>query len=159
MKKGILVLLVGLLAGVVAFCAMRWQKDGHHHSRDGIALDFMPELEWLKRDLQLTDEQFSKVRELHIAYRPGCAEMCRRIAEAHEKMEAISTANREITPEYKAALREHAEIHVEGQEAMLKHLYRTAATLNPPQAERYLKTMLPFALDFTHSESGTLHGQ
>ena len=159
MKKGFLVLLVGLLAGMLAYCAMRRQKEEHHHSSEGIALDSMPELKWLKRDLALTAEQLSKVRELHVAYRPACAEMCRRIAAAHEKMEGISKSNREITPEYKDALRAHAEIHMECQEAMLQHLYRTAATLNPPQAERYLKTMLPFALDFTHSESGTLHAQ
>ena len=113
----------------------------------------------MKKDLELSEEQFSKVRELHMAYSPGCAEMCRRIAEAHKKIEAFATSTREITPEYKAALREHADIHVECQEAMLKHLYRTAATLNPQQAERYLKTMLPFAMDFTHSESGTFHVQ
>ena len=159
MKKGILVLLAGLLAGTVAFCAMRWHNERHRHASAGIVLDAMPELEWLKRDLELNDEQFSKVRELHLAYRPECTEMCRRIAGAHEKTEAISKANREITPEFKTALQDHADIHVKCQEAMLKHLYRTAATLNPPQAERYLKTMLPFALDFTHSESGTLHGQ
>ena len=156
MKKGLLVFMVALLAGMVAFCAVRWQKAGHHHSGKETAL---PELVWLKKDLELSEEQFSKVRELHLAYSPGCAEMCRRIAEAHKKIEAFATSTREITPEYKAALREHADIHVECQEAMLKHLYRTAATLNPQQAERYLKTMLPFAMDFTHSESGNLHVQ
>ena len=159
MKKGVLVLIAAILAGAVAFCVMRWQKVGHHHTGRGIALDTMPELVWLKRDLELTEEQFVKVRELHMGYRPACAEMCRRIAQAHEKIEALSKSTKEITPEYKAALRKHAEIHVEGQEAMLRHLYQTAGTLNAHQAERYLKTMLPFALDFTHSESGDLHAK
>ena len=159
MKKGVLVFMVALLAGMVAFCAVRWQKAGHHHTGKGIAVNSMPELVWLKQDLELSEEQFSRVRELHVAYSPGCAEMCRRIAEAHKKIEAFAASTREITPEYKAALREHADIHVECQEAMLKHLYQTAATLNPQQAERYLKTMLPFAMDFTHSESGTFHVQ
>ena len=159
MKKGLLVFMVALVAGMVAFCAVRWQKTGHHHSGNGIALGSLPELVWLKEDLELSEEQFSKVRELHMAYSPGCAEMCRRIAEAHKKIEAFATSTREITPEYKAALRQHADIHVECQEAMLKHLYQTAAALNPQQAERYLKTMLPFAMDFTHSESGTFHVQ
>ena len=42
---------------------------------------------------------------------------------------------------------------------MLNHLYETAATLSPEQSRRYLETMLPYALDFTHSESGTLHAR
>lgn len=159
MKKGLLVLLMAVLAGAAVFFATRWNKGAgrpHPHSQDqGLAMDAMPELEWLKRDLQLTDVQFAKVRELHLAYRPKCAEMCRRIAEAHQKIDGIAAASQRLTPEYKAALREHAEVHLECQEEMLKHLHETAATLNPGQKERYLKTMLPFALDFSNSEPGT----
>ena len=157
MKKGLLILLVALMAGVAAFCAVRWRSASGHQHPSGVALDAMPELEWLKNDLGLSETQFAKVRELHTAYRPRCVEMCRRIAAAHEKMEAVAAANRELTPEYRAALREHAAVHVECQEEMLKHLYATAATLNKEQAERCLKTTLPFALDFTHSETGTIH--
>jgi hypothetical protein len=157
MRNGLLVLAGALLAGMAAFWAMRWIEEAGHAHGPTLTIDAMPELEWLKRDLELTDEQFVKVRDLHMRYRPKCAEMCRRIAEAHEKMEAIAAASREITPEYKSVLREHAEIHLESQEAMLKHLYETAAAVNQRQAERYLKTMLPFALDFTHSEPRNLH--
>lgn len=159
MTKGLLVVIVALLAGLATFYAVHGHKGGSHHDNGGIVLDAMPELEWLKSDLNLSEAQFAKVRALHVAYRPQCAEMCRRIAEAHEKIERIAAASKQITPEYKAALKEHADIHVECQEAMLKHLYETAATLNKEQAEQYLKTMLPFALDFSHSEAGTLHAR
>ena len=160
MKKGLILLLVAVIAGMAAFCAMRWHKGGEdHHHASGAGLDAMPELEWLKTELQLSDEQFAKVKELHVAYRPKCVEMCRRISEAHEKIESLATAHREITPEYQAALKEHADIHVECQQEMLKHLYQTAATLREDQAKRYLDAMLPFALDFSHSESGNLHAR
>lgn len=157
MKRGALVLAVGLLAGLGAFYGLRWQRHQEHTQHTGVALDALPELAWLQRDLGLTNTQFEKVSELHRGYRPKCVEMCRRISEAHEKIESFATSTRIISPEYKAALKEHADIHAECQEAMLRHLYETAATLNPEQAERYLKTMLPFALDFSHSESGDLH--
>ena len=157
MKRGALVLAVALLAGLGAFYGLRWQRNHEHTKHTGVALDALPELTWLQSDLGLTDTQFAKVKELHRSYRPKCVEMCRRIAEAHEKIESFATASKTISPEYQAALKEHADIHVECQEAMLRHLYETAATLNPEQAERYLKTMLPFALDFSHSESGNLH--
>ena len=138
---------------------MRWHKGAEFSQGEGIALDAMPELTWLKSELSLSEEQFVKVRDLHAAYRPTCAEMCRRISEAHEKIEGFASGHQVITPEYKAALNEHAAIHVECQEAMLKHLYETAATLSPEQSKRYLETMLSFALDFTHSESGALHAR
>lgn len=159
MKKGLLILLIALVAGVAAFCAARWHSASRHQHHSGVALDAMPELEWLRKDLNLSEDQYLKVRELHTVYRPKCVEMCRRIAEAHEKIEEIAKANNKLTLEYRAALREHADIHVECQEEMLNHLYTTAATLNKEQAERYLKTTLPFALDFTHSESGTIHAR
>ena len=157
MKRGGLVLFAALVAGIGTFCGLRWQRGMAQGQHSGIALDSMPELAWLQRELGLSEAQLITVRALHLAYRPKCVEMCRRIAVAHEKIEAMAPATRVISPEFHAALREHADLHVECQESMLRHLYETAATLNPGQAERYLKSMLPFALDFSHSEPGNLH--
>jgi hypothetical protein len=159
MKKGVLLLLVAMVAGMTAFCVMRWHKGEGHSHHSGVALDAMPELAWLRTELKLSDEQFAKVKELHAAYRPKCVEMCRRISEAHERIETLASANHVITPDYRAALKEHADIHLECQEAMLKHLYETAGTLREDQAKRYLEAVLPFALDFSHSESGKLHAR
>ena len=157
MKKGILVLFAALFAGVAAFFAMRWHMAEEHHHGSRTMLDAMPELEWLKRDLHLTDDQFSKVSDLHALYRPKCAEMCRRIEEAHKQMDDLALSTKGMTPELQAALKAHADLHLECQEAMLQHLYRTAAALNQAQAQQYLKSMLPFALDFSHSEPTTRH--
>ena len=152
MKKGLLVLAAALLAGIASFYATRWHVAGGHHHGGRTMMDAMPELEWLKRDLRLSEAQFAKVKELHAAYRPKCTEMCQRIAEAHEKMQSLALAGGEMTPGLQAALKEHADLHLECQQTMLQHLYRTAATLDEAQAQQYLKTMLPFALDFSHSE-------
>lgn len=156
MKKGLIFLAVALLAGGMAFCFMRSRKIAE---RQGSLLDSMPELAWVRTDLKLTDEQFTKVSDLHVGYRPKCMEMCRAISEAHEKIERMAGKSREFSPELEAALREHAEIHVQCQAAMLKHIYQTAAAMDEKQASRYLETMLPFALDFSHSESGNLHSR
>ncbi|MFN0129980.1 MAG: Spy/CpxP family protein refolding chaperone [Verrucomicrobiales bacterium] len=150
------ILLAALAAGLVAFGVMRWHKAAGHSHGHGVALHAMPELSWLRDELNLSEEQFIKVRDLHAAYRPKCVELCRRISEAHKKIESFASSHRVITPDYKAALDEHATIHVECQEAMLNHLYETAGMLTPEQSKRYLETMLPFALDFTPSELGTL---
>ncbi len=70
MKRGGLVLLLALLAGLAAFYGLRWQRDRAERHHSGIALDSMPELTWLRSDLGLSEVQFMKVRELHLAYRP-----------------------------------------------------------------------------------------
>lgn len=154
MKKAIFILAAALLAGVISFCIMRSRMIAHSR---GNLLDSMPELAWVRTDLKLTDMQFAKVSDFHAAYRPKCVEMCHRISDAHEKMEELTRKGRMVTPELEAAIREHAVIHAECQQAMLKHLYETAAVLDEKQAARYLETMIPFALDFTLSESGNLH--
>ena len=87
MKKSVGILFFALAAGLIAFCAMRWHKAAEFPHGEGIALDAMPELTWLRKELNLSEAQFVKVRDLHAAYRPKCTEMCRRISEAHEKIE------------------------------------------------------------------------
>ena len=104
MNRGFLVLGGAVLAGLLAFGAMRWEKERGLHHGGSLFLDAMPELEWLKKDLRLTDEQFAKVRALHVAYRPKCGEMCGRIAKAHSVLESVAARNRQLTPEFEAAL-------------------------------------------------------
>jgi Spy/CpxP family protein refolding chaperone len=154
MKKARYLLLLFFLAGVAAFSVVHLQKKAAQ--RKGMLLDNMPELAWVRSALKLTDRQFAEISELHAAYRPKCEEMCRRIAEAHEKLHRLAEKEHVATDELNAAIREHANIHAECQETMLRHLYQTAGTLEPQQAEKYLKTMLPYALDFNHGEPEAL---
>ncbi len=151
MKRALILLAVALIAGVAAFCFTRSHKMAEQH---GPLLDAMPELAWIRTDLKLSDAQFAKVSELHVAYRPQCMEMCDRISQAHEKVKAAARSSGSMTSELEAAIQEHAETHAQCQQAMLKHMYETAAVLDKEQAARYLETMLPFALDFAPAESG-----
>lgn len=155
-KVGAVILLIALMAGFCVFIAVRSHKSPSAH---GALIDDLPELEWCRTELNLSTEQFEKVRELHVAYRPECEEMCDRIRDTHIRLEEASQGAEGVTPELKAAIADHARIHAECQEAMLEHLYETAAVLDENQAERYLKMMLPFALDFSHSEPGGVHGE
>lgn len=156
MKKRFFILASFILVGAMAFWFMRFHKLS---TFQGPLVDTMPELTWVRTELKLTDVQFMQVSSLHVAYRPKCMEMCQRISEAHEKIEVLARGGRKMSPELEQAIREHSRIHAESQEAMLKHLYETAAVLQADQASRYLDTMLPYALDFTLSEPGTLHSR
>lgn len=123
MKKGLLFLVLALAAGFAAFCLTRSHQQSVHN---GLLMDSMPELAWLRTELKLTDDQFAKASALHAVYRPVCATMCRNIAEAHEKLETLARSGRGMTPELDAAIRDHARVHAECQRKMLEHLYETA---------------------------------
>lgn len=155
MKGILLVLALALAAGLCSFAWMRSHR--HAEAPPGTLLETMPELAWLRQELDLSDSQFEKVSKLHAAYLPECAAMCERIAEAHERLDAASHRKTEVSPELKTAIADHARIHAECQERMLAHLYETARILNEKQAERYLEVMLPYALDFSHSEPEDAH--
>ncbi len=144
MKKGLLILVLALAVSVAAYFVARTHQQARHNA---VLLDSMPELAWLRSELNLSDRQFEKVSELHVAYRPHCAEMCRRISEAQTKFESLARDNRDMTPELDQAIQEHARVRAECRRHMLEHLYQTAAVMDARQASRYLKIVLPAAFD------------
>lgn len=103
MKRYLILLAVALLAGSVAFCVTRSHKLAE---RKTVLLDAMPELAWVREELELTDDQFARIAALHAAYRPTCVEMCRRIADAQGRVEAAARGTRNMVPELEVAIRE-----------------------------------------------------
>lgn len=152
MRKILIVIAVALAAGICAFAWMRAHKTAQPHSHT--LLETMPELAWLRQELDLSDSQFVEVSKLHADYLPKCAAMCERIAEAHERLEEVASGKSEVSPELSESILEHAKIHAECQQEMLEHLYKTSRLMDEKQAARYLEVMLPYALDFSHSEPG-----
>jgi hypothetical protein len=155
MKRILIVLAIALAVGCCAYAWMKLHKEAERQSSS--LLEAMPELAYLREELDLSDSQFKKVSDLHAAYRPKCREMCERIAKAHVRLDDASRGMTEVTPQLKEAIEDHARIHAECQEEMLAHLYETARVLDEKQARRYLEVMLPYALDFSHSEPEEVH--
>ena len=142
------ILMLGLLAAVLAgglayFAARNMPVAG---GRGAVLLDDMNELAWLRAELQLTPEQFATVANLHHDYRPKCVEMCARIHRAQADLDALAAQSTGVTPELTEAIHAAARVRAECQEAMLGHLYLTAAALDPAQAASYLHAMLPMAI-------------
>jgi hypothetical protein len=97
-----------------------------------------PELGWLKQEFNLSDAEFARVCELHYAYQPRCAEMCRRIeAKNAEVREALAHAD-QLTPEVRQKLAEAAQLRAECQQAMLQHFFEVSRSMPPEQGKRYL---------------------
>lgn len=144
MKKGLLILAVAILAGILAFFVTRGQPPT---AGDSLLLDSLPELAWLRTDLKLTDEQFAKVGDLHRAYRPVCAEMCRNIAESEAAVAQLASTQGGMTEDLAQAIENHGRVIAACKRSMLDHLYQTAALMDENQARRYLDVTLPLALD------------
>ena len=149
-----MVLMVAVVAGLIAFW---WAWSSQPLKRNGVMLDATPELAWLRTDLKLSEQQFAEVSRLHAAYRPQCEKMCMEIAGAREELEAAILRNRGMNDEVQAAIRKHAETRAKCRQAMLNHMYETAAVLDAAQASQYLKTMLPFVMDDAEAGAGS-HG-
>jgi hypothetical protein len=145
MKKGVLILALGLMAAAVAYgcvylgctsCARNLERSNR------------PELAWLKDEFRLNDSEFKRVSELHAAYLPQCREMCRKIdAQNAQLQKLLATATNE-TPEVDAALISTAQLRSECQRMMLRHFFQVSQTMPPEQGRRYLawvkeKALLP----------------
>lgn len=149
MKRGVLIILAAGLAAIVGFVITRSSCSdvvmANTASHDGSSR--LPELEWLRHEFKLTDAQFAKVSELHLAYRPTCEGLCLKVMASQDKIKTLVHHGTQVSPELTAALLEQAALHVECQTAMLTHLYQTAACLPPEQARSYLDAILPQVID------------
>jgi hypothetical protein len=144
MKKRLFTLGLAFLAGLLAFFAMR--NLALKNQKSALVVDQLPELAWLKTEVQLSDDELAKVKELHLAYRPKCMEMCKRIADARQKLQLAAQSQRTWNPGLELAVQEHVKVQADCQRAMLQHLYETAAVLGPGKGEHFLKATLPTAL-------------
>lgn len=138
MRKGALALVIAVLGSALAYClyfycatqpvhAMLMQPDG--------------QMEWLRREFKLSDAQFTKVKQLHEAYRPGCDQMCTRIAEANGEANTLIVNSKTMTPGIEAALKKCATLQSECRQALLAHVYAVGSEMSPPEARRYIDMM------------------
>src|SRR5438874_1597023 len=110
MKKTWLILIGGLLIGLVAYASIYHRATSVQRAMEQSS---HPELAWLKTEYRLTDAQFAQVVQLHDAYHPKCAEMCRRIDDQNSKVQQLLSATNAITPEIREALAEAAQLRAE----------------------------------------------
>jgi hypothetical protein len=96
-----------------------------------------PELAWLKTEYHLNDADFASVVQLHDAYAPKCAELCRRIDEQNAKVQRLLEATNTVTAEIKEALVESAR-----HSFRMRNCHAPALLRNqPPNATRTGETL------------------
>ena len=135
MKRGIVILGLGLAAAAIAYCC--FYRMGTATSREWLHHQ-QPELAWLKHEFSLNDAEFGRIVELHEAYLPQCKERCARIEELNDKLTKAIGATTQLTPEIEQLLAERARTRADCQTEMLKHFFEVSRTMPPEQGKRYL---------------------
>lgn len=152
MKRGLAILLFGLIAGIAAYgcvylaCMSPARK---------MQASERPELAWLKDEFKLSDAEFQRVSELHRAYLPQCAEMCRRVALENENLQTLLRTNATLTPEIEEALVKIARLRAECQTRMLRHFYEVSHTMPAEESRRYLAWVQGKAFASDHDMAST----
>ena len=135
MKKGMLILALGLALAAAAYGCVYFFGTS---SARNLEQTNEPELAWLKEEFHLSDSEFKRVSELHAAYLPQCAEMCRQVEAQNERLRALLAATNQMTPEIQSAIAESSRLRGECQSHMLAHFYEVSRTMPPEQGRRYL---------------------
>ena len=135
MKKGVLILVLGLLAAAAAYGCIYFVCTSPARS---LQQSDKPELAWLKEEFKLSDAEFKRVSELHAAYLPQCRDRCREIDAQNVKLQTLVSGATNMTPAITVALTESSRLRSECQMMMLRHFFEVSQTMPPEQGRRYL---------------------
>jgi hypothetical protein len=102
----------------------------------------------LRQEFRLSDNELSRVRELHEGYLPQCAEMCRQIAAKKLELESALIGATNVTTGAEQKLSELAALRAQCQTQMLRHFVEVSHAMPPEQGRRYLAEMQRLTLGF-----------
>jgi len=148
MKRAWVIGLLGLALGVGAYGVLYRSWTAPYRSVQDTA---GPELSWLKKEFNLSDPDFARIKTLHEAYKPVCAEMCRKVDADNEALSQLLSASTNVTPEIESRLAAIAQLRRECQTQMLKHFFAVSQAMPPEQGRRYLLWMQEQTLAPSHS--------
>ena len=135
MKRGVLILLFGLVAAAAAYGCIYFACTS---SARNLKHSEKPELAWLKQEFHLSEPEFKRVSELHASYLPQCRQMCLKIDAHNASLQKLLAEATNATPAIDAALAESGRLRSECQKMMLRHFFQVSQTMPPEQGRRYL---------------------
>ena len=106
------------------------------------------DLEWLRQEFQLGDEELKRVRELHDGYMPQCAEMCQQIAAKKRELESALDGATNVSAAAEQKLSELGALRARCQTQMLRHFAEVSQAMPPEPGRRYLAEMQRHTLGF-----------
>lgn len=135
MRRGFVILGLGLAAAVVAYCGL--YRLGTTGPRTWLQ-SRQPELVWLKQEFKLSDAEFTRVRQLHESYLPKCRERCLRIQALNQELSELLAKSAAVTPVVESVLGDRAKMRAECEAEMLRHFFAVSRSMPPEQGRRYL---------------------
>ncbi len=158
MKKGLIILAFALAIGACMFvCTRKVLAETSSAAMPVEKGSRLPELHWLRQWLALDDTQFARVEALHVAYLPKCEELCARVHESNTTLLSLSKKHTHVDTTLGDSIQSRAQLTSECQQALLEHVYQTAACMNPEQAKRYLDFMIPNTLGISCCAAPAAH--
>jgi transketolase len=137
MQKNLLIILVVAATVVVGWFAGYCFFSHQHHafpSNEQI-------MAWLKREYQLTPDQFTSIKKLQDEFRPVIKIQVQMLRQKKEYLKNLES-NPAAKPDELAKAKDEMNVAKENVRSLLKaHVERVAALMNPEQAARYLKKM------------------
>jgi hypothetical protein len=135
MKRGALILLLGLAVATAAFAGFYYLCTA---SCRKLMCQPQPELAWLKKEFHLTDAEFNRISQMHAAYFPKCQQRCQRIAEQDRQLQQLLASATSLTPQIQDLIAERARTRGECETEMMKHFLAVSQTMPPEEGRRYL---------------------
>jgi hypothetical protein len=141
------IVLLGLVLALGAFGGIYGGRTAAYRQ---LQAECGPELAWIRKEFQLSGADFERVRKLHEAYKPVCAEMCRQVDEQNRELARLLRTAHEVSPEIEEVLSRAAQLRRQCQTEMLKHFFQVSQAMPPEQGRRYLAWMQAQTLTPTH---------
>jgi hypothetical protein len=116
------------------------------------------DLDWLRQEFRLNQQELDRIRALHDGYLPKCREMCEHIAARKAELKAALGDGLTVSPAAEAKLAEVARLRAECQTQMLRHFAEVARAMPPEQGRRYLAEMQRLTLGFHEQVEQSMSG-
>jgi Spy/CpxP family protein refolding chaperone len=137
MKRSLFTLLVGLLAGLGAHFAY------YEHYLRGASDTLEGRLAWMKTELNLTDSQFARIKELHQASHPRLRAMAAQVASMHAEFDEFErtrrTADRVDFVEFARFVQNRRDLNRECLDSTRQLVLASAEIMTPEQRQRYIQ--------------------
>ena len=136
MRRGALVLLLGLAVGIATHIVyFRLHQPTDPDSLDG-------QLAWMKRELNLSDEQFARISELHQASGPRLRSLAGQVAQMQAEFAAFENTRRATDRvdfiEFARFVEARRRISRECLDSTRQLVMAAASAMTPRQREQYL---------------------
>lgn len=100
-------------------------------------------LAWMRKELSLSEEEFTRFCALHDAYMAECRRMSAEMDKTRARLKSTLQNRHEFDDVALAALSEYEKQYDICERAATKHLMKAAAAMDAESGRAYLKLMLP----------------